>query len=152
MRTVWRVGQTIVNVPDATIIELYVDDEPLFLPTARTPEYLRVLDMRNGVLTRDLVWATPSGKHACSQHTARFLRAPSCGRRLLRGDHGRARASDHPLTRRQPGESVAEGAEAEGARNDPRLGTRLGRRVLDALLVEQEGERLVLGYQTLKVG
>ena len=61
-----RVGQTIVNVPDATIIELYVDDEPLFLPTARTPEYLRVLDMRNGVLTRDLVWATPSGKHvAC---------------------------------------------------------------------------------------
>ena len=47
---------------------------------------------------------------------------------------------------------VAEGAEAEGARNDPRLGTRLGRRVLDALLVEQEGERLVLGYQTLQSG
>ena len=59
-----RVGQTIVNVPDATIIELYVDDEPLFVPTARTPEYRRVLDMRNGVLTRELLWATPSGKHA----------------------------------------------------------------------------------------
>ena len=59
-----RVGQTIVNVPDAAIIELHVDDEPLFLPTARTPEYLRVLDMRNGLLTRDLLWSTPSGKHA----------------------------------------------------------------------------------------
>lgn len=50
-----RVGQTIVNVPDATTIELYVDDEPLFLPTARTPEYLRVLDMRHGTLTRQLL-------------------------------------------------------------------------------------------------
>jgi alpha,alpha-trehalose phosphorylase len=47
-----RVGQTIVNEPDASIIELYVEDEPLFIPTARTPEYLRVLDMRNGVLRR----------------------------------------------------------------------------------------------------
>ena len=59
-----RVGQTIVNVPDATIIELYIDDEPLFVPTARLPEYRRVLDMRNGILTRDLSWATPSGKYA----------------------------------------------------------------------------------------
>ena len=32
-----RIGQTIVNVPDATIFKLYVDDEPLFLPTARLP-------------------------------------------------------------------------------------------------------------------
>ena len=30
-----RTGQTIVNVPDTTILKLYVDDEPLFLPTAR---------------------------------------------------------------------------------------------------------------------
>src|SRR5688572_11938334 len=28
-------GQTMVNVPDATIIKLFVDDEPLYLPTAR---------------------------------------------------------------------------------------------------------------------
>ena len=58
-----RVGQTIVNVPDVIVIELFVDDEPLFIPTARTPEYLRVLDMRAGTLTRQLLWATPSGKH-----------------------------------------------------------------------------------------
>ena len=30
-----RVGQTIVNLPDAAALELFVDDEPLFLPTAR---------------------------------------------------------------------------------------------------------------------
>ena len=97
-----RIGQTIVNVPDATIIELYVDDEPLFIPTARTPEYSRVLDMRNGILTRDLVWATPSGKHVLVRST-----------RLVSFEHrhvvavsyevamDRARSGDHPLTRPQ---------------------------------------------------
>jgi alpha,alpha-trehalose phosphorylase len=52
------VGQSIVNVPDATVLELFVDDEPLFLPTARVREYARVLDMRHGTLCRDLVWST----------------------------------------------------------------------------------------------
>ena len=57
-----RTGQTIVKVPDPTMLRLYVDDEPLFLPTSRTTDYQRVLDMRNGVLSRDLVWSTGSGK------------------------------------------------------------------------------------------
>ena len=43
--------------------ELFVDDEPLFLPTAHMREYARILDMRNGTLTRDLMWTTPAGKH-----------------------------------------------------------------------------------------
>jgi alpha,alpha-trehalose phosphorylase len=43
-----RTGQTIVNVPDTTIIKLYVDDEPFFLPTARLQDYGRILDMRAG--------------------------------------------------------------------------------------------------------
>jgi alpha,alpha-trehalose phosphorylase len=58
-----RKGQTIVNVPDATMLKLYVDDEPLYLPTARLDEYARVLDMRAGTLSRELVWATNAGKH-----------------------------------------------------------------------------------------
>lgn len=53
-----RNGQTIVCAPDATIIKLYVDDEPLCLPAARVSDYSRVLDMRAGTLTRELVWAT----------------------------------------------------------------------------------------------
>ena len=58
-----RTGQTIVNVPDATVLKLYVDDEPLYLPNARLQSYGRVLDMRAGTLTRELVWSTPAGKH-----------------------------------------------------------------------------------------
>ena len=53
-----KTGQTIVNVPDTTIIKLYVDDEPFFLPTARLRDYGRILDMRAGTLARELVWAT----------------------------------------------------------------------------------------------
>lgn len=56
-----RTGQTICNIPDAMVFELFVDHEPLFVPTARLREYARVHDMRNGVLERDLVWSTAGG-------------------------------------------------------------------------------------------
>ncbi|TVR66960.1 MAG: glycoside hydrolase family 65 protein [Spirochaetaceae bacterium] len=57
-----RTGQTIVNVPDATLIKLYIDDEPLYLPTARMVSYRRELDFREGVLKRDIHWSSPAGK------------------------------------------------------------------------------------------
>ena len=57
-----KLGQTIVNVPDAKLMKLYVDDEPLLLTNADLEAYERVLDFRAGTLTRDLVWRTPAGK------------------------------------------------------------------------------------------
>ena len=57
-----KVGQTIVNAPDAKIIRLYVDDEPLELSTADLVEYERTLDFRTGILSRHVIWRTPSGK------------------------------------------------------------------------------------------
>ncbi len=148
-----RVGQTIVNVPDATIIELFVDDEPLFLPTARTPEYLRVLDMRNGLLTRELLWSTPSGKHARVRST-----------RLVSFEHRHVVAMSYEVTvdRRAPvairsrivnrANPVDDDGHSNGDRADPRLGTRLGRRVLEARLTEREADRIMLGYQTVSSG
>jgi len=58
-----RVGQTIVNAPDARVIRLYVDDEPFVIADADTIEYSRTLDFRTGVLERVVEWRTPSGKH-----------------------------------------------------------------------------------------
>ena len=55
-------GQTIVNVPDAKLIKIYVDDEPLTLGQSDLDHYERALDFRAGCLTRDLVWRTPAGK------------------------------------------------------------------------------------------
>ena len=56
------VGQTIVNVPDAKLMKLYVDDEPLLLADADLESYERSIDFRSGVLSRSLIWRTPSGK------------------------------------------------------------------------------------------
>jgi alpha,alpha-trehalose phosphorylase len=147
-----RVGQTIVNVPDASIIELYVDDEPLFMPTARTPEYLRVLDMRSGVLSRELTWATPSGKHARVR-----------SRRLVSLEHRHVMAVSYEVTMDRAAPVVLRsrilnrantGADAGslGPRNDPRIARRLGRRILEPSLVEHQRDRVVLGYRTVASG
>ena len=64
-----RVGQTIVNVPDAKLIKLYVDDEPLLLSTADLERYERSIDFREGVLVRNLLWRTPGGKQVSVRST-----------------------------------------------------------------------------------
>jgi alpha,alpha-trehalose phosphorylase len=57
-----KTGQTIVNVPDAKLMKLYVDDEPLLLADAELMSYERAVDFRSGVSSRDLIWRTPGGK------------------------------------------------------------------------------------------
>ena len=47
-----RVGQTIVNAPDATILKLDVDDEPLFVPVARLRSYARGRPERGAAVAR----------------------------------------------------------------------------------------------------
>jgi alpha,alpha-trehalose phosphorylase len=147
-----RTGQTMVNVPDATVIQLSVDDEPLYLPTARTPEYLRVLDMRNGVLTRELTWSTPSGKHVTVRST-----------RLVSLEHRHVLAMSYEVTTDLPAPITissrlinrANGQQlghVDPAHLDPRLGTRIGRRILEPLLADETDGRIVLGYRTVTSG
>jgi len=57
-----KTGQTIVNVPDGTLIRLYIDDEPFDLGRATVVSFERVLDMRTGILERDMTWEKGSGK------------------------------------------------------------------------------------------
>jgi len=57
-----KTGQTIVNVTDAKIIKLFVDDERFWLPTANLRTYERRLNMASGTLDRDVLWETPAGK------------------------------------------------------------------------------------------
>ncbi|HSN42437.1 MAG TPA: glycoside hydrolase family 65 protein, partial [Propionibacteriaceae bacterium] len=57
-----RVGQTIVNVPDTKTISLTVDRETLHLASASLESFGRSLDFRDGILRRELVWRTASGK------------------------------------------------------------------------------------------
>ena len=57
-----KTGQTIVNATDSKIIRLYVDDEPFWLPNANLLSYDRRLNMKAGMLEREILWETPSGK------------------------------------------------------------------------------------------
>ena len=54
-------GQTMVGVPDGTVMRLYVDDEPFSLDQAEILDYERVLDMRRGTLERRVVWRVADG-------------------------------------------------------------------------------------------
>ena len=98
-----RTGQTIVNVPDAAVIRLYVDDEPLFLPTARLRSYERVLDMRAGTLSRELSWSTAAGRHVERPLVPdRVARAPPSRGDPLRGRGGSGGARRDRLAGAQP--------------------------------------------------
>jgi alpha,alpha-trehalose phosphorylase len=145
-----RRGQTIVSVPDATIFRLYVDDEPLFLPTARVHDYARILDMQAGTLTREFVWSTPAGKH---------VRVRSC--RLVSLEHRHVVAMTYEVTLLDHSAPVAVSSQvinrqdvrpadelADQRRSDPRVATALPRQVLNAQAAELAGQRILLGYQT----
>lgn len=55
-------GQTIVNVTDGKVIRLLVDDEPLDVRDGRLLHHERTLDLRAGVLRRDVRWESPAGR------------------------------------------------------------------------------------------
>ncbi|MEV4347505.1 glycosyl hydrolase family 65 protein [Actinoplanes sp. NPDC049596] len=55
-------GQTIVNVTNGKVIRLLVDDEPFDVRDGRLRRHERVLDLRAGVLRRDVEWESPAGR------------------------------------------------------------------------------------------
>jgi alpha,alpha-trehalose phosphorylase len=142
-----RTGQTIVNVPDATVLQLYVDDEPLYLPTARTPEYQRVLDLRDGILCRDLVWSLGSGKHI---RVSSWRMVSLEDRHLLAMqlvvtplDHDAAVVVASRLVNRQDAPTAD-----RTSRDDPRLSRVFPGRVLECELADGADRRMAFGYRT----
>ncbi|MGI9084629.1 MAG: glycoside hydrolase family 65 protein [Aeromicrobium sp.] len=149
-----RVGQTIVNAPDAKAIRLYVDDEPLLLPVADLHEYERAIDFRTGVHHRDLLWRTPAGKRVHLRTTRmvsltqRHLAVMTFEVTML--DDSAPVAISSQILNRQDGEDeyhVPDKAMGEGV--DPRKAERLIRRVLEPVLHQGDKElgRVELGYR-----
>lgn len=150
-----EVGQTIVNVPDAKIMRLYVDDEPLVLDIAEQLEYYRRLDFRAGLLTRDLLWLTPAGKRV----RVRSTRMVSFVERHLAvmtfevtvEDADASVVISSQVVNRQDGRDeysharTPEPAPAIGF--DPRRAQRIADRVLQPVTSWQHEERSALSYQ-----
>lgn len=55
-------GQTLINVSNGKLIRLLVDDEPFDLRYGTLVRHERVLDLRQGVLGREVEWVSPAGQ------------------------------------------------------------------------------------------
>jgi len=138
-----KTGQTIVNVPDGRIIKLYVDDEPLFLPTANLLSFERVLDMQNGTLDRELVWEMPSGKQVSVK-----------SRRLVSFKERHLAAINYQLTLLNTSAPVVISSQLVTISNnreredDPRLARSFEGSVLSTRLSYAQNLRVVQGFIT----
>ncbi|MFP7761584.1 glycoside hydrolase family 65 protein [Marisediminicola sp. LYQ85] len=152
-----RVGQTIVNAPDAKIVRVYVDDEPFILSEADIAGYERKLDFRTGVLSRQLEWITPSGKRVIIDAT----RMVSFEDRHLAvieytvtlPDHDASVVISSQIINRQDGIDEYDVAPSSGpGAFDPRKAEELTERVLQPRLKRAEGGRYMLGYRCTHSG
>ncbi len=146
-----RTGQTIVNVPDSKLIKIYVDDEPLTLGQSDLDFYERTLDMRNGCMTRELEWRTPSGKRVrirsrrLVSFTDRHLALFEVELTMVDGDAPVVFSSQ--VVNRQDGfDDLRQPESAEGF--DPRRAGRFNGRVLQPRGHWQDEQRMALGYET----
>jgi alpha,alpha-trehalose phosphorylase len=55
-------GQTVVNVTNGKLIRLLVDDEPFDVRYGELVSHRRTLDLRAGVLRREVHWRSPAGR------------------------------------------------------------------------------------------
>ncbi len=154
-----EVGQTIINAPDAKVMRVYVDDEPLSFDVADVREYERVLDMRTGVLTRHVRWITPSGKDV-EIDFERMVSFEEKHLAVMRVSVN-VRNADAAVTvscqtiNRQDGEDVYGGAppgRAGKAAFDPRRAEKMSERVLQPDEYWQNGQRFGLAYRVSESG
>ncbi len=154
-----KVGQTIVNAPDAKVIRLYVDDEPLLLPIADLVEYERDIDFRTGVMSRSILWRTPGGKRVqiksrrMVSFTQRHLAVLTFEVTML-DDYAPVAISSQILNRQDGEDEYHVRSMAMGEGVDPRKASEMRHRVL--LPESNSGNvadgRVTLGYKCAESG
>jgi alpha,alpha-trehalose phosphorylase len=154
-----KTGQTIINAPDAKVIRLYVDDEPLVLAEADILRHTRRLDFRGGYLLRETEWSTPSGKRVLIRSrrlvsfTDRHLAVVDYEVTML--DHDASiLLSSQILNRQDVVDEYHAGmrAAATASAFDPRKAETFSERVLEPRLKRNTATRSLLGYQAKSSG
>jgi alpha,alpha-trehalose phosphorylase len=148
-----KTGQTIVNVPDTKTISLAVDGEILQLSAATLESFERSVDFRDGILHRDLIWITESGKRVAVQST----RMVSFTRRNLAVMTFTVTVLEHDAevvitseVRNRQDESPDPRSRVVGF--DPRKASSFENRVLLSQLQYEEQGRMCFGYRTAHSG
>ncbi len=143
-----KTGQTMLNVTDAKLIQLFVDDEPFYLPTANLLEYERRLDMRSGTLDRHVLWETPAGKQVLIE-----------SRRLVSFEHRHVAAIRYEVTvlnSMAPVAIVSKMRTPKGGlptnSHDPRAARQFEEQVLLPQEHRTRDARAVLGLATCRSG
>ncbi|PLX79769.1 MAG: family 65 glycosyl hydrolase [Desulfuromonas sp.] len=139
-----KTGQTMLNVTDARVIKLYVDDEPFYLPTANLMLYERVLDMRSGVLDRKVLWETAAGKQVLIE-----------SRRLVSFEHRHVAAISYQVTVLNAKAPVVISSKLVGdqpnqaTEGDPRQARGFDRKVLEQEIHYEVDQRLVMAHRAV---
>ena len=121
-------GQTVVNVTNGKIIRLLVDDEPFDLRYGTITRHERTLDLRAGLLRREVEWVSPAGR-AIKMRSTRLV---SFTQRAIVAINFEVEAVDVATRIVLQSELVAN-EEVPAASKDPRVAA-----VLDSPLVHEE--------------
>ena len=74
-----QLSDTVISAPNATLIRLWVGDEPLDLRTGTVLAHEQVLDLRAGVIERQTEWISPAGDGVYVSAAAGWCRCPVAG-------------------------------------------------------------------------
>ncbi len=141
-----RIGQTIVQAPDPSVIRLFVDGVQFDLAGPDLLRFKRTLDMRRGVLTREVELATPRGHRLL----VRSRRLASLDHRHLVALHYEVVALDGPAEIALSSELAIEHAEVVS--DDPRRAKGFVERPLVPQRASASELRAVLQLETRNSG
>jgi alpha,alpha-trehalose phosphorylase len=141
-------GQTMLRVPDGTLMKLYVDDEPFGLDVAQILEFERALDLRAGTLDRHVRFETADGRQIVVD-TRRFV---SLEHRHLAGIVYELRVLEGAVRIVLSSELALPTAPSEEGGADPRRSTQLPGRVFAVEDQRAHELRLVFNLRTCSSG
>ncbi|GIE31173.1 glycosyl hydrolase [Actinoplanes italicus] len=139
-------GQTVVNVTDGKLIRLTVDDEQFHVGRGVLHRHERVLDLRAGVLRREVDWESPAGRRV----TVRSVRLVSFTQRAVAAVAYEVVAGDEPV-RVTVQSCLAADEEQVRVSDDPRVAAALGD-PLEAVEQDTEQHGAVLLHRTRRSG
>src|SRR5262249_18012997 len=140
-------GQTIVPVPDGSVVRLFVDGEQFLLHKSELLEYERVLDMAAGVLQSRVGWRHFDG----SRFSVRTRRMGEFDFRSLACVEYELTALDRPARFTISSELLTHRRKVE-TDFDPRRSSPLGPDVLTCLERQERETRVVLALETRSSG
>jgi alpha,alpha-trehalose phosphorylase len=139
-------GQTILNVTNGKLIRLLVDDSPFDIRHGDLHAHERVLDFRDGTLTRHVEWSSTAGKRV----RIRSRRLVSFTQRSVAAIEYEVQALDQPLRVILQSDLIAN-EEQPSASKDPRTATVISDPLV-AVEHDSEGVGAILLHRTRDSG